>query len=104
MENKTKIVIGVSAIIVGVGLYFGFMHKAKDGMTWYERVTKPSVPTVKDRAGAISVIEQGLTGSKIPASFGDDYVIAWANALLAKEEFFFLAGKKYFTKTGRQAS
>ncbi|HRG36893.1 MAG TPA: hypothetical protein PK289_00015 [Bacteroidia bacterium] len=104
MEKNTKIVVGAGfALVAGASLYFGFMHKGKDGMTWYERVTTPT-PTVNDRASAITVIEYASGGAKMTGTYGDDYLIARANALLAKQEFFYVGTRKFITKTGKETS
>ena len=104
MEKNTKIIVGVGfTLLAGASLYFGFMHKGKDGMTWYERVTKP-IPQVHDRASAITVIEYASGGTKMTGTYGDDYLIARANALLARQEFFNVGTRKFITKTGKETS
>ena len=39
--DKGKIIGGVlAAAAIGVGIYYGFVKKAEDGLTWFARITK----------------------------------------------------------------
>ena len=98
-----QVIFGIAtALVVGGVIYFGFVKKYADGMTWYDRVTTPPL----DRAGAIIIIEQASGGKKMTGTYNDDYLIARAKSMMAKEEFFYLNDRKnkYDTKTGRAVS
>ncbi len=100
--KQGQIIFGIgTAIVVGATIYFGFVKKYANGMTWYEKVTSPNLSQL-DRAGAITIIEQATNGI-MTGTYGDDYLIARAKAFVAKEDFFYLNDKKnkYNTKTGR---
>lgn len=105
--TKGQVIFGTaSALIIAGTFYFGFVKKYGNGLTWYQKVIAPDPLANLDRAGAELIIAQASGGTKPPASYNDDYVIARAKALYKKEPFFFLNnGKnKYNTITGKAVS
>jgi hypothetical protein len=80
---KKVIFILIILSLLGVGSYFLFFHLTKDK--------------------AIKIIVAAASGrtSATYATFGDEYLIAWAKAIKAKSPSFVDGGKTYDTLTGK---
>ena len=105
MNNK-QIAFGlITTLVIGGTIYFGFVKKYQNGLTFYQKLIGEGVDLSKiDRPGAIIIIEQASGGKKMQGTYNDDYLIARAKALMLREEFFYLGTNKYNTKTGRQVA
>ena len=95
MKKGQIILASAGTVIVASGIYFGFIHKFKDGFFGWEKLTGAKMTRVK----ADKIL--GVMGIIIPASYGDDYVIAWAQARRGEKPTFTIDNKNYSTKTGK---
>lgn len=89
---KSNLIIGlVTASIIGIGGYFVYKTKF-----W---VRKP-----KTKIEAISLIVSTGNSTNVNntlSTFGEDYLLAWGEAIVNKKETFLLNGKEYITKGGK---
>ena len=87
MKNAGEFLIGAGiALLVGYGIW---------------RATRKNVRVVSNRKDADTIFMEAF-GKPSNPSYGDDYVFAWATALLNKKSDFELNGKTYSSKTGKQ--
>ncbi len=83
------IAAAITLITIGVGSYYFIIYMPGEDITTPEK--------------AISVITGSLKITIPPglASFGSDYLIAWARAIRSGRDSFILNGKSYSTNTGK---
>lgn len=81
---------GVIAILIVLGIAFA--------VYWLTRKKSP----VMDKKAAIKTIAGAKSGrsEQTLSSYGEDYLIAWAQAIQAAQATFMVAGKNYNTNSG----
>ena len=87
-----QIITIVAGILTITAIYFGFIHEYQDRLTGWGKIMGKKMT----REDANKILPAA------PASYDDDFVIAWATAKQQGKTQFTIDGKKYYsTKTGK---
>lgn len=81
-----------------IALWFILGASLAYGSYWiYRQVHKFKT---KGEAVAYLIKREPSRDAELLMSFGNEFIINWANGLFADDRFFFADGKRYLTKTG----
>lgn len=94
---------GLVALALGGGAYFGFIHKGKDGKTYFKRLQQGREMTREDAIAIIKKHIESKGGTMIAdaSKIETGYLVERAKAIKDGRERFFYKERYYSVTTGK---